>query len=133
MVSNISLSSLPLSMMLCSNFRQNKMLNYGVILGFMVLFLAACSINPQEKGTIVLNNKSDYLLSDIKVKYTNSKRVDVLGDLPAYTSYTYKIHYTDSEDSITVYYMDHEQRKKSLTPVGYAAKYDRQRYVLNIG
>lgn len=113
-------------------FRENNMLKHSVVMGIMVLFLAACSVNPQEKGTIVFNNNSDYLLSDVKVKYTNNKRVDVLGDLPAHTSYTYKIHYTDSEDSITVHYIDHAQRKKSITAVGYAAKYDRQRYVVDM-
>lgn len=108
------------------------MLKYGVILCIMALFLAACSVNPQEKGTIVFNNNSDYLLSDVKVKYTNQERVDFLGDFPAHTSYTYKIHYTDSEDSITMHYLDHAQRKQSITAVGYAAKYDRQRYVVDI-
>ena len=112
------------------------MLKYRAILGMMALMLTACTANPQEpnqeKGTIVINNDSDYLLSDVKVKYTSAKRVDVLGNLPAHTSYTYDIHYTDYEDSISIHYTDHEQRPHSITAVPYAGKYDKQRYVVTL-
>ncbi len=108
------------------------MLKYGVMLGVLALLLTAYTIYLQEQGIIIINNDSDYLLSDVKVKYTSAKRVDALGNLPAHTSYTYKIHYTDYEDSISIHYTDHEQRPHSITAVGYAAKYDKQRYVVNI-
>lgn len=97
------------------------MLKYGVMLGVLALLLTAYTIHSQEKGMIIINNDSDYLLSDVKVKYTSAKRVDALDNLPAHTSYTYDIHYTD-----------HEQRPRSITAVLYAGKYDKQRYVVNI-
>ncbi|MGP5435121.1 hypothetical protein [Psychrobacter alimentarius] len=108
------------------------MLKYGVMLGVLALLLTAYTIHSQEKGIIIINNDSDYLLSDVKAKYTSAKRVDALGNLPAHTSYTYKIHYTDSEDSVSIHYTDHEQRTRSVTAVPYAGKYDKQRYVVNI-
>ena len=108
------------------------MLKYGVMLGVLALLLTAYTIHSQEKGMIIINNDSDYLLSDVKVKYTSAKRVDALDNLPAHTSYTYDIHYTDYEDSINIYYTDHEQRPRSITAVLYAGKYDKQRYVVNI-
>ena len=108
------------------------MLKYGVMLGVLALLLTAYTIHSQEKGIIIINNDSDYLLSDVKVKYTSAKRVDALGNIPAHTSYTYKIHYTDAEDSIHIHYIDHEQQPHSITVVPYAAKYDKQRYTINL-
>lgn len=111
---------------------ENKMVNHNLMLGIVVLFLVACTTNSQEKGTIVINNNSDYLLSDIEVRYISAKRVDVLGDLSSHTSYTYEIHYTDAEDSIDLNYTDHRQVNHSQNVEPYAGKYDKKRYVIDI-
>ena len=108
------------------------MLKYGVMLGVLALLLTAYTIHSQEKGIIIINNDSDYLLSDVKVKYTSAKRVDALGNIPAHTSYTYKIHYTDAEDSIDLHYTDHRQVNHSQNVEPYAGKYDKQRYTINL-
>ena len=120
------------------------MLNHGAVFVVLTLLLTACSADPQQhsqepnqkpsqkKGTIVISNDSAYLLSDIEVRYSSAKRVDALGDLPAHTSYSYDIHYTDTEDSIHIHYIDHEQQPHSITVVPYAAKYDKQRYTINL-
>ena len=82
------------------------MLKYGVMLGVLALLLTAYTIHSQEKGMIIINNDSDYLLSDVKVKYTSAKRVDALDNLPAHTSYTYDIHYTDHEQRLDAFARD---------------------------
>ena len=109
------------------------MFDYRIGFATMVLLLVACTESPQEKGTIVINNNSDHPISDVKAVYTSAKRVDMLGNLPAHTAYTYEIQYTELEDSITINYTDYAKKTHSTTGAAYAAHYDKQRYVVDIG
>lgn len=102
------------------------------LIGLMTLSLLACSTAKQDKGTIVINNNSSAPITDISVEYTSAKKVVPISDLASHASTTYKIDYADAEDAIVIHYTDAQHNKYTQTAVPYAAKYDKQRYVVGI-
>ena len=63
--------------------------NKSVLMILMSMLLISCSYFEKDKGKIIINNESPYLVSDVRIKYTTSKRVDLVGDLPPNSSYSY--------------------------------------------
>lgn len=102
------------------------------LIGVMTLSLLACSTAQQEKGTIVINNNSSAPITDISVEYASAKKSVPIGELAPHASTTYKIEYSDAEDTIVIHYTDAQHNKYTQTAVPYAAKYDQQRYVVTI-
>ena len=106
--------------------------NKNVLIGLMSILLISCSYFEKDKGKIIINNESPYLISDVRVKYTSSERVDLIGDLPSNSSYRYAIQYTSYEDSISINYTDKNKKTYSRSAVPYAASYDKKRYTFTI-
>lgn len=106
--------------------------NKGILLGIGSLFLVACSPMQKDEGTITVYNKTDSPVYNVNFKYTTSKRVDAIGDLAPNASYKYKIHYSDTEDSISINYTDKDKKLHSESVVPYSAKYDKESYIFNI-
>ena len=102
------------------------------LIALMTLSLLACSTAKQEKGTIVINNNSSAPITEISVEYISAKKRVPIGELAPHASTTYKIDYSDAEDSIVIHYTDAQHNKYTQTAVPYAAKYDKQRYVVDI-
>lgn len=98
----------------------------------MSVFLISCSYFEKDKGKIIISNETPYLISDVRIKYTSSKRVDSIGDLPPNSSYSYAIQYTSYEDSISINYTDKNKNTYSKSAVPYAASYDKERYIFDI-
>ena len=111
---------------------RNMVFNKNVLIGLMSMLLISCSYFEKDKGKIIINNESAYLISDVRVKYTSSKRVDLIGDLPPNSSYRYAIQYTSYEDSISIDYTDQDKNTYSRDAVPYAASYDKERYTFTI-
>lgn len=55
------------------------------------MLVISCSYFEKDKGKIIISNETPYPISDVRVKYTSSKRVDLIGDLPPNSSYSYAI------------------------------------------
>lgn len=102
------------------------------LITLMTLSLLACSTAKQEKGTIVINNNSSAPITEISVEYISAKKSVPIGELAPHASTTYKIDYSDVEDSIVIHYNDAQHNKYTQSAVPYAAKYDQQRYVVTI-
>lgn len=106
--------------------------NKRVFIGLMSILLASCSFFDRDKGKIIVNNISPYPVSDVSFKYTSSKRVDVIGDLPAALSYKYTLNYADHEDSVYISYIDKDKKNHTENVVPYGGKYDKKKYVFTI-
>lgn len=106
--------------------------NKNILIGLINVLLISCSYFEKDKGKIIINNKSPYLISNVSIKYTSSKRVDLIGDLPANSSYSYTIQYTNYEDSISISYTDKDKKAYFKNIVPYAASYDKECYTFNI-
>ena len=106
-------------------------MNKYFLLLISLLFIS-CTFMDKDKGNITINNTSAYPVSDVSIHYKNAGRVDIIGDLPAHSSYTYAIKYTDAEDSIDIHYVDHSNKAQAENVVAYAAKYDKANYTFNI-
>lgn len=111
---------------------RDMVFNNNVLIGLMSILLISCSYFEKDKGKIIINNESPYLLSDVRIKYTSSKRMDLIGDLPPNSSYSYAIQYTSYEDSISIDYTDQNKKTYSRSAVPYAAAYDKERYTFDI-
>lgn len=98
----------------------------------MSMLVISCSYFEKDKGKIIISNETPYPISDVRVKYTSSKRVDLIGDLPPNSSYSYAIQYTSYEDSISINYTDKNKKTYSRSAVPYAASYDKERYTFDI-
>ena len=106
--------------------------NKNILIGLTSVLLISCSYFEKDKGKIIINNETPYLVSNVSIKYTSSKRVDLIGDLPANSSYSYAIQYTSYEDSISINYTDDNKKTYSKKIVPYVASYDKERYTFNI-
>ena len=106
--------------------------NKNVLIGLMSMLLISCSYFEKDKGKIIISNKTPYLISDVSIKYTTSKRVDFIRDLQPNSSYSYSIKYTSYEDSISINYTDKNKNTYSRNAVPYAASYDKERYTFDI-
>ena len=105
--------------------------NKNILIGLTSVLLISCSYFEKNKGKIIINNETPYLVSNVSIKYTSSKRVDRIGDLPANSSYSYDIQYTSYEDSISINYTDNNKTySKKIVP--YVASYDKERHTFNI-
>lgn len=94
--------------------------------------IAACVPFEKDKGTITVTNKTSEPVYNIYFKYQTSKRVDLIGDLPAKTSYKYAIKYSSIEDSITINYTDKDKKFHTASVVAYSARYDKDRFIFDI-
>lgn len=106
--------------------------NKNVLIGLMSMLLISCSYFEKDKGKIIISNKTPYLISDVSIKYTTSKKVDFIKDLPPNSSYSYSIKYTSYEDSISIDYTVQNKKTYSRSAVPYAASYDKERYTFDI-
>lgn len=106
--------------------------NKKILIGMMSMLLVSCSFFDKDRGKIIVNNTSPYLVSDVSFKYTSSKRVDVIGDLPANSSYRYTLNYADHEDSVSISYTDKDKKIHTENVVAYGGKYDKKKYVFTI-
>ena len=106
--------------------------NKKVFIGLMSILLASCSFFDRDKGKIIVNNISPYPVSDVSFKYTSSKRVDVIGDLPTNSFYRYTLNYANHEDSVYISYIDKDKRSHTENVVPYGGKYDKKKYVFTI-
>ena len=106
--------------------------NKNILITLISVLLISCSYFEKDKGKIVISNETPYLISDVRIKYTSSKRVDLIGDLPPNSSYSYVIQYTSYEDSISINYTDKDKKTYSRGAVPYAASYDKERYTFDI-
>ena len=105
--------------------------NKNILIGLTSVLLISCSYFEKDKGKIIINNETPYLVSNVSIKYTSSKRVDLIGDLPANSSYSYAIQYTSYEDSISINYTDNNKTySKNIVP--YVASYDKEHHTFNI-
>ena len=98
----------------------------------MSVLLISCSYFEKNKGKIIMNNETPYLISDVHIKYTISKRVDLIGGLPPNSSYSYAIRYTNYEYSIFINCTDKNKKTYSRSAVPYAASYDKERYTFDV-
>lgn len=96
------------------------------------MLVISCSYFEKDKGKIIISNETPYLISNVRVKYTSSKKVDLVGGLPPNSSYIYAIQYTSHEDSISISYTDKNKKTYSRSAVPYAAAYDKERYTFDI-
>lgn len=106
--------------------------NKGILLGVVSIFIVACSPMEKDNGTITVNNKTDSPVYNVNFKYKTSKRVDVIGDLAPNASYKYQIHYSDTEDSISINYTNKDKKLHSESVVAYSAKYDKENLIFDI-
>lgn len=104
----------------------------NTLIGLISVLLISCSYFEKDKGKIIINNESPYLVSNVSIKYTSSKRADLIGDLPAKSSYSYAIRYTGYEDSISINYIDKDKKAYFKNIVPYAVSYDKEHYTINI-
>ena len=96
------------------------------------MLLMSCSYLEKNKSVIIITNESQYLVTDIVVNYTSSIRTDLIGDLPANTSYKYTLQHSDSEDSIYIGYIDKNKEIHFESVIPYGGKYDKKQYTFNI-
>lgn len=96
------------------------------------MLLISCSYLEKNKSAIIINNESAYLVTDVVVNYTASIRTDLVGDLPANTSYKYILKYSDSEDSIYIGYIDKNKKIHFENVIPYGGKYDKKQYKFDI-
>ncbi|GAA0311275.1 hypothetical protein GCM10009129_05760 [Psychrobacter aestuarii] len=94
--------------------------------------LISCTSMNEDKGKITINNTSASPVSDVRIEYKNAGRVDAIGDLPAHSTYTYAITYTDAEDSLYIHYIDSHNQAHAKNVVAYAAKYDKEHHTFTI-
>lgn len=94
--------------------------------------IAACIPFGKDKGTITVTNKTGEPIYNIYFKYQTSKRVDLIGNLPTEASYKYAIKHSDTEDSITINYMDKDKKFHTASVVAYSARYDKERFIFDI-
>lgn len=106
--------------------------NKSVLIGLMSVLLMSCTSFEQNKGEIVINNQSLYLVSEVSVKYKSSERVDSIGDIAPNSIYTYTLEYSDSEESVYINYTDKDKVIHSDNVVPYGGKYDKKKYTFNI-
>lgn len=106
--------------------------NKKVFVGLMGILLVSCSFFDKDRGKIIVSNISHYPVSDLSFKYTSSKRVDVIGDLSANSSYRYTLNYADYEDSVSISYVDKDKKNHIKNVVPYGGKYDKKKYVVTI-
>ena len=106
--------------------------NKNILITLMSVLLISCSYFEKDKGKIIINNETPDVMSDVRVKYTSAKRVDLIGDLPPNSSYRYAVQYTSYEDSIFISYTDKNKKTYSRMAVPYAAAYDKERYTFDI-
>ena len=107
-------------------------MNKSFLLVLISVFLISCTSFESDKGKIIINNKSPYLVSDVTIEYESAGKVDSIGDIASNSSYKYTIQYTDAEDSININYTDRNKKKHSANVVPYAGKYDKQKYQFDI-
>lgn len=107
-------------------------MNKSFLLFLVSFFLISCTPFEQDKGKIIINNKSPYLISDVNIEYEGAGKIDLIGDITSNSSYKYTIQYTDAEDSININYIDRNKKKHSANVVPYAGKYDKQKYQFDI-
>ena len=98
----------------------------------MTVFLRSSTPFELDKGKIIINNKSPYLVSDVNIEYRIAGKVDPIGDIASNSSYKYTIQYTNNEVSININYTDSNRKKHSANVVPYAGKYDIQKYQFDI-
>lgn len=98
----------------------------------MSLLLTSGSYFEKDKGKIIINNETPHLISDVRIKYTTSKTVDLIRDLPPNSSYSYAIQYTNYEYLISINYTDKNEKTYSRSAVSYAVSYDKERYTFDI-
>ena len=96
------------------------------------IFLISCTPFESDKGKIIINNKSPYLITDVNIEYEAAGKIDSIGNIASNSSYKYTIQYTDAEDSININYIDRHKKKHSANVVPYAGKYDKQKYQFDI-
>lgn len=113
-------------------YEVSMVFNKNILIGLIIVLLTSCSYFENDKGKIIIKNESPYLISNVSIKYISSKRVDMIGDLPANSSYSYAIQYTSYEDSIYINYTDKDKKIYSQNIVPYAASYNKERYIFNI-
>ncbi len=107
-------------------------MNKGFLLVLISVFLISCTPYESDKGKIIINNKSPYLVSDVNIEYKSAGKIDPIGDIASNSSYKYTIQYTDAEDSININYTDSNKKRHSANVVPYAGKYDKQKYQFDI-
>ena len=100
-----------------------------IFLSVASIFIIACSPIEKDHGIISVNNKTDKPVYNVNFKYTHSKRIDFIGDLEPNASYQYEIHYSDTEDSISINYTDKDKKNYSESVVAYSAKYDKENII----
>ena len=98
----------------------------------ITVFFKASTPFELDKGKIIINNKSPYLVSDVNIEYRIAGKVDTIGDIASNSSYKYNIQYTNAEVSININYTDSNKKKHSANVVPYAGKYDKQKYQFDI-
>lgn len=107
-------------------------MNKSFLLVQISIFLISCAPFESDKGKIIINNKSPYLITDVNIEYEAAGKIDSIGNIASNSSYKYTIQYTDAEDSININYIDRHKKKHSANVVPYAAKYDKQKYQFDI-
>ena len=113
-------------------YEVNMVFKQNILIGLMSVLLISCSYLERNESVIIINNESPYLVSDVVVNYTSSIRTDLVGDLPANTSYKYTLKYSDSEDSIYIGYIDKNKKIHFENVIPYGGKYDKKQYTFNI-
>lgn len=98
----------------------------------MSIILTSCSYLEKNKSVIIINNESPYLVTDVIVGYTASIRTDLVGDLPANTSYKYTLKRSKSEDAIYIGYIDRNKEIHFESVIPYGGKYDKKQYTFDI-
>ena len=107
-------------------------MNKSFLLVLISIFLISCAPFESDKGKIIINNKSPYLITDVNIEYEAAGKIDSIGNIASNSSYKYTIQYTDAEDTININYIDRHKKKHSANVVPYAAKYDKQKYQFDI-
>ncbi|MCK4087716.1 hypothetical protein HCY58_11730 [Acinetobacter radioresistens] len=106
--------------------------NKTILIALTSVALISCASSKEDKGTITINNKSPYPVSEVSVEYKSSNKKDSIGNLEPNASYKYEIKYSNTEDSIYINYLDRNKKYHSELVVPYSAKYDKQTYTFDI-
>ena len=106
-----------------------KKLNLLVVCLSLSIGLVGCT---SKKGIITLTNKRNEPVKYIRLFYKGSGRIDKINDLLPNESYDYPIHYTNTEDSISIQYLDNNNNRHEDSVIGYFGNYDKQHYKYDI-
>lgn len=106
----------------------------GLCLGVCCALSAWVACYFVERGFVIIHNHSNQKVQNVYMVYDNMGRSEKvwIGSLLPNQTYKHQINYADMNEFAVGIRYDLGSETKSETVVGYAADYDKQRYVFEI-